>query len=64
MLVYDLEGLKLLSSEVVHDLLSGDWRRVQQAEGYRWTLVNGQVTLEDGKPTGNVSGRPLRHGRG
>ena len=49
MLVYDLEGLKLLSSEVVHDLLSGDWRRVQQAEGYRWTLVNGQVTLEDGE---------------
>ena len=62
--VYDLEGLKLLPSEIAHDLPGGDWRRVQQAEGYRWSLVNGQVTLEDGKPTGILSGKLLRHGRG
>ena len=49
-------------NEVVHDLPGGDWRRVQKAEGYRWTLVNGQVTLEDGVPTGALSGKLLRHG--
>ena len=49
---------------VVHDLPAGEWRRVQRSEGYRWTLVNGQVTFEDGKCTGATPGRLLRHGVG
>ena len=60
--VYDLENLKLLPTAVVHDLPGGDWRRIQRAEGYRWTLVNGEVTLEDGISTGALSGKLLRHG--
>ena len=60
--VYDLDKLALGPNEVVHDLPGGDWRRVQKAEGHRWTLVNGQVTLEDGAPTGALSGKLLRHG--
>jgi N-acyl-D-aspartate/D-glutamate deacylase len=60
--VYDLDKLALGPDEVVHDLPGGDWRRVQKAEGYRWILVNGQVTLEDGNPTGALSGKLLRHG--
>ena len=62
--VYDLEGLKLLPVETAHDLPGGDWRRVQRAEGYRWVLVNGTVTFDDGVPTGQLPGRLLRHGRG
>ena len=62
--VYDLENLKLLPTEVAHDLPGGEWRRMQKAEGYRWTLVNGQVTLEDGKPTGALPGKLLRNGIG
>jgi N-acyl-D-aspartate/D-glutamate deacylase len=62
--VYDLEGLKLLPTEIAHDLPGGDWRRIQKAEGYRWILVNGQVTFEDGNPTGALSGKLLRHGTG
>ena len=62
--IYDLDGLKLLPSEVAHDFPGSEWRRIQRAEGYRWTLVNGQVTLEDGKPTGEMSGKFLRHGMG
>ena len=62
--VYDLEKLKLLPTEIAHDLPGNEWRRVQRAEGYRWTLVNGHVTLEDGKPTGALSGKFLRHGVG
>ena len=62
--VYDLQGLNLLPAEIAHDLPGGDWRRIQRAEGYRWILVNGQVTFQDGEPTGVLPGRLLRHGRG
>ena len=62
--MYDLEKLNLLPTEVVHDLPGGDWRRIQRAEGYRWTLVNGEITFEDGEATGALPGRLLRHGRG
>ena len=60
--VYDLEGLKLLPTEVAYDFPAGEWRRVQRAEGYRWTIVNGQLTFEDGEPTGALPGQLLRHG--
>ena len=62
--VYDLDRLNLSSPEIAHDLPGGDWRRVQRAEGYRWIMVNGQVTFEDGKDTGAVPGKVLLHGRG
>ena len=61
---YDLERLSLVPSEVVHDLPGGDWRRIQRAEGYRWVFVNGQMTFEDGTPTGALPGKLLRHGKG
>ena len=62
--VYDMDKLKLLPTEIAHDLPGGDWRRVQKAEGYRWTIVNGKVTFEDGAPTGALPGKLLRKGRG
>ena len=62
--VYDLDALALGPNEIVHDLPGGDWRRIQRAEGYRWILVNGQPTFEDGKPTGAMPGKFLRHGSG
>ena len=62
--VYDLEKLGLGSNEIVHDLPGGDWRRIQKANGYRWIMVNGKVTFEDGEPTGALSGRLLRNGVG
>jgi N-acyl-D-aspartate/D-glutamate deacylase len=66
-LVYDLDTLRTDPEglfDTVYDLPGGDWRRVKRAHGYRWTIVNGAVTLEEGKPTGAMSGRLLRHGRG
>ncbi|MFI5314142.1 MAG: amidohydrolase family protein [Myxococcota bacterium] len=64
--VYDLAGLRRLpdwwDSEVVHDLPGGEWRRVQRASGYHWTLVNGEITFENGKCTGATPGKLLRHG--
>ena len=64
LVVYDLDNLKLLPSEVLEDQPGHEWRRVQKAEGYRWTIVNGEVTFEDGQPTGALSGKLLRHGKG
>jgi len=60
--VYDYENLTLLPSEVAYDLPGGDWRRIQKADGYRFTIVNGEITFEDGKCTGATPGRLLRFG--
>ena len=65
--VYDLEGLRQVPEgiyETLNDVPGGDWRRVRRAEGYRWTLVNGVVTFEDGTCTDATPGRLLRNGRG
>ena len=60
--IYDYDGLKVLPDEIAHDLPGGEWRRIQRAEGYRYILVNGEVTMRDGLPTNTHSGRLLRHG--
>ena len=62
--IYDLEKLEVLPSEVAEDLPGGEWRRIQKAKGYRYTMVNGEITFEDGEPTGAFPGRLLRNGRG
>jgi N-acyl-D-aspartate/D-glutamate deacylase len=64
--VYDLERLDVdppWVGEVAHDFPGGEWRRVQHAKGYRAIAVNGEVTFEEGKPTGRTPGQLLRHGR-
>ena len=65
MVVYDLENLKITPEKpkIVHDFPAGEWRRVQYADGYRWIMVNGEVTFEDGNCTGATPGHLLRHGR-
>lgn len=62
--VYDLAKLEVLPSEVAEDLPGGEWRRIQKAKGYNWILVNGEVTFEEGEPTGAMPGRLLRNGKG
>lgn len=62
--VYDLERLAVLPDQIVHDLPGGEWRRIQKARGYRWVLVNGDVTIEDDRETHRHPGQLLRHGRG
>lgn len=63
-IVYDYENLEVLPAQVVHDLPGGEWRRIQRAKGYRYVLVNGEVTIEDDRETNTYSGRLLRFGRG
>jgi N-acyl-D-amino-acid deacylase len=62
--VYDLEKLEILPSEVAEDLPGGEWRRIQKSKGYDWILVNGQITFENGEPTGALPGKFLHNGRG
>ena len=63
LIVYDYDALKLLPTERLHDFPAGDWRLSQKADGYRLTVVNGEITFEDGECTGATPGVLLRHGR-
>ncbi len=65
-LVYDLENLKRTPEwnyEVARDFPADEWRLIQRAEGYRYILVNGTMTFEDGKCTGATPGLLLRNRR-
>ena len=48
--------------ELVHDFPGGAPRYIQKSLGYKATMVNGAVTLEDGEHVGARAGRVLRHG--
>jgi N-acyl-D-aspartate/D-glutamate deacylase len=56
----DFDRLRLHRPEVVHDLPAGGRRLVQRADGYRATIVAGEVTWEDGEHTGALPGRLVR----
>jgi N-acyl-D-aspartate/D-glutamate deacylase len=62
--MYDYDRLGIEPSVVVHDLPGDEWRRVQRARGYRYIMVNGEVTFVDGQPTKLTPGLLLRHGNG
>jgi N-acyl-D-aspartate/D-glutamate deacylase len=62
--VYDFAKLRVLGDEIAHDLPGGEWRRIQRASGYRYILVNGEITIRDDEQTGKYSGKLLRHGIG
>jgi N-acyl-D-aspartate/D-glutamate deacylase len=59
----DLDGLRLHAPEMIFDLPAGGRRLVQRVDGYRTTVVAGQVTFEDGEATGARPGRLVRFGR-
>ena len=56
--IYDLEAIDVSSSsyEMRFDQPAGDWRRYFPTSGYRYIMVNGEVTFVDGEPTGALSG--------
>ncbi len=60
MVVYDLEKLRVCPMETITDLPNNDWRRVQKADGYNYTIVNGEITFEGQKCTGALPGKLLR----
>jgi N-acyl-D-aspartate/D-glutamate deacylase len=62
--VFDPDTIADHEPELVHDLPGGGPRLVQRASGIRWSFVNGQAVIEDGRlpePAGTRgSGRLLR----
>ncbi|HEY8573384.1 N-acyl-D-amino-acid deacylase family protein [Phenylobacterium sp.] len=58
--VIDYDRLTLKAPQVAYDLPSGGRRLIQRADGYRATIVAGEVTYRDGEPTGALPGRLLR----
>jgi N-acyl-D-aspartate/D-glutamate deacylase len=58
--VIDLDALALEAPVMVNDLPAGGRRLIQRASGYRATVCAGEVTFEDGEPTGARPGRLVR----
>ncbi len=56
----DYERLRLKPPRMVHDLPAGGRRLMQEAEGYRYAIVSGEVTYRDGEPTDALPGRLIR----
>ena len=62
LLVFDPETIAPEMPQVVRDLPAGARRLTQRARGIAATVVNGEVVLRDGKPTGALPGQLLRGG--
>src|SRR5439155_21049856 len=60
LLVFDPETIAPEMPEVAHDLPAGARRLVQRARGISATVVNGEIVLRDGKPSGALPGQLLR----
>ena len=58
--IFDLSTVTPDLPELVHDLPGGARRLRQTASGFKATLVNGEVLVENGEPTGATPGRLLR----
>jgi N-acyl-D-amino-acid deacylase len=58
--VIDFAALEMEVPEFVHDFPAAAGRWTQRARGYDYTLVNGEVVIEDGRHTGRLPGTVLR----
>jgi N-acyl-D-aspartate/D-glutamate deacylase len=58
--VIDLDALRLHAPEMIFDLPAGGRRLIQRADGYRATIVSGEVTFENGEATGARPGQLVR----
>ncbi|WP_176590575.1 amidohydrolase family protein [Sphingobium sp. EM0848] len=61
--IYDLDTLGFERKYVVaNDLPGGDWRRTVPARGVDYVIVNGQVVMDHGKPSGLFPGQYMTGG--
>lgn len=58
--VIDIDRVNVRRPEMVFDLPAGGRRLLQRAEGYLVTMVDGEVTYENGEHTGALPGRLVR----
>jgi N-acyl-D-amino-acid deacylase len=59
--IFDPDTIDPLPQDVVHDYPAGAWRVRELAKGVCYTIVNGQVLIENGVPTGSLPGRVIRN---
>ena len=59
--VLDPDTVVECQPEIVNDFPGGAPRFFQRSKGYRATIVNGQVSVENGEHTGVRAGGVLRH---
>ena len=60
--VFDPSSVAELQPKVVHDFPGGAPRYIQKSRGYKATIVNGEINVEDGEHTGARAGTVIRHG--
>ena len=58
--IIDFDRLRLHAPRPVFDLPANGRRLVQDADGYAATIVSGEITYEDGKPTQALPGKLVR----
>ncbi|MBW2425357.1 MAG: D-aminoacylase [Deltaproteobacteria bacterium] len=58
--VIDFEALHIHPPQMVSDLPASGRRLIQQIDGYRYTVKSGEITYEDGEPTGAMPGQLVR----
>ena len=58
--VFDPATVNTLEPEYVQDLPAKETRMIQKAAGVPHTIVNGEVVIQDGAPTGAFPGKVLR----
>ena len=59
--IFDPATVHAGKESVVNDFPGGGWRIREEAIGVHYTIVNGQVLLEDGEHTGALPGRVMRN---
>lgn len=63
-IVYNFDQLGITAQEKLCDYPAGEWRLATRGIGYRWVLVNGEITIDDDKETRIYSGRVVHSSRG
>jgi len=58
--VIDFDRLQLHAPEMVFDLPANGRRFIQGVDGYRYTIVSGEVSYENGESTGAMPGKVIR----
>lgn len=58
--IFDPATINTLEPEYVQDLPGNETRMIQKATGVPYTVVNGEVVIENGAPTGARPGKVLR----
>jgi N-acyl-D-aspartate/D-glutamate deacylase len=64
LLLLDRDNLGVGPARIDREFPTGAMRLVFDEEGYRATIVGGQVVIDDGKPTGATGGTVLRFNQG